>query len=446
MAAAKISSLLATGYGVLYLVAALVYTVTQKTFWQGFNKEKQARLGRASRKLWSLQESPDGTRHKFLTLKNGTQLHYLEATPLTAPDSKSLVIFIHGYPDSCHLWSRYLRSSSLTAHAKLVALDLPGCGGSDSLDRYGPDQVLNAIAEAITLLKKRYQPRDQASSGKQTSPQCILVAHDWGGIITFRLAAQTTALFDHFIAINAMYPASAEANIYSRLAQTKVLLQQAKLLSAMRTLGPVVLQLLMSSYVYMMNLELSFDKFLPALTWALIEGSHKIAYEKFPNPSLEEEAERLALACGPGAAEAERPADDGSRYGPTVYERSIRYNVPGHWDGRIKLYREGLLRQKWIPDFPGCCSSAIPLSEKSEITMEDDKRLMYPVTCIFGMDDIALTPRIMLDGIEDFFLPSSDGVRESKIVRVAQGGHWCLIEPEGREVVEAELQWVLRGD
>ncbi|KAF2211850.1 hypothetical protein CERZMDRAFT_42302 [Cercospora zeae-maydis SCOH1-5] len=377
MAAARISALLSTGYGVLYLVAALAYTVTQKTFWQGFNKEKRARLARASRNLWSLQEGLDGIRQKFLKLKNGTQLHYLEATPPTAPESKSLVIFMHGYPDSCHLWSRYLRSSSLITHAKLVALDLPGCGGSDSLDRYGPEQVLNAIAEAITLLKDRYLPRDQASSGTP-SPQCILVAHDWGGIITFRLAAQTIGLFDHFIAINAIF------------------------------------------------------------------RSHGIAYEKFPKPSPEEKATRLALACGPGAAEAELPADDGSMYGPSVYERSVRYNVPGHWDGRIKLYTQGLLRQKWTPDYPGF-SSAMPLPDKSGHTTEDNKRLKYPVTCIFGMGDIALNPRIMLDGIEDFFLPSSDGVRESKIVRVAKGGHWCLIEPEGEEVVQAELQWALRG-
>ncbi|CAK1365843.1 unnamed protein product [Cercospora beticola] len=444
MAAESISSRLDTGaghaYGVLYLVAALAYTFTQKTFWQGFKKEKKARLARASRNLWSLQESLEGIRHKFLKLKNGTQLHYLEATPSVAAKSDCLVIFIHGFPDSSHLWTKYLRSSSLAGQAKLVALDLPGCGGSDSLDRYGPDQMLNAIAEAIVLLRERYQSKHEDLSGKQQ--QCILVAHDWGGIIAFRLAAQTTGLFDHYIAVNTMYPVAAEVNIYSKLAQTKQLLKKGKLPSALRIFGPVMVQLLMSSYVYMMNLELSFDKVCPALTWALVEGSHKLAYKKYPEPSPEEEANRLALACGPGAAEAKLPADDGSMYGPSVYERATRWNVPGNWDGRVKLYTQGLFRGKWTPDYPGI--STLPLSKKSEDTVVD-KRFKYPVTCIFGMKDIALDPRVMLDGIEEFFLPSSDGLCESKIVRLPEGGHWCMIEKDGEEAIEAELALLLRG-
>lgn len=85
------------------------------------------------------------------------------------------MIFLHGFPDSSYLWEQYLRSG-LAQKAKLVALDLPGCGGSDSLSSYGPDEMLNAIAQAIVQLKSRYSSKPEASSSPKRS---ILVTHDW---------------------------------------------------------------------------------------------------------------------------------------------------------------------------------------------------------------------------------------------------------------------------
>lgn len=81
--------------------------------------------------------------------------------------------------------------------ALVVALDLPGYGGSDSLSQYGPDEVLNAIVEAIVLLKKQTFPNSAGG--------CILIGHDWGGAITARLAAETEGLFDRAIYLNAPY-------------------------------------------------------------------------------------------------------------------------------------------------------------------------------------------------------------------------------------------------
>lgn len=101
-------------------------------------------------------------------------MHYI--SPATSSEStNSLIIFLHGFPDSCYIWEQQLRSD-LATEAKLVALDLPGCGGSDSHSLYGPDEMLNAVAEAIVQLKDRYL---DASSGPTSPQKSILVSHDW---------------------------------------------------------------------------------------------------------------------------------------------------------------------------------------------------------------------------------------------------------------------------
>lgn len=101
-------------------------------------------------------------------------MHYI-STAASSQSTDSLIIFLHGFPDSCHIWDQQLRSN-LSEKAKVVAVDLPGCGGSDSLFIYGPDEMLNAVAEAIVQLKDRYL---DAPSGSASPQRSILVSHDW---------------------------------------------------------------------------------------------------------------------------------------------------------------------------------------------------------------------------------------------------------------------------
>jgi pimeloyl-ACP methyl ester carboxylesterase len=112
------------------------------------------------------------------------------------------VILLHGFPDSCHLFARHLHSYRFEG-TKIVALDLPGYGGSDSLPSYGPDQVLNAVVNAIVELKHRYLDLDADEAAR-----CILVGHDWGGVVGYRLAAESKGLIDEFVAVNSIYVSS----------------------------------------------------------------------------------------------------------------------------------------------------------------------------------------------------------------------------------------------
>lgn len=82
-----------------------------------------------------------------------------------------------------------------------MALGLPGYGGSDTPKDFGAESMSNAIAGAIIELKKRH-----LHSGNQPDHgQCILLGHDWGGAIAFRIAAETERLVDRVVVLNSMH-------------------------------------------------------------------------------------------------------------------------------------------------------------------------------------------------------------------------------------------------
>jgi pimeloyl-ACP methyl ester carboxylesterase len=72
----------------------------------------------------------------------------------------------------------------------LIAVDLPGYGGSDSLPSYGPFEVLEAITEFVIGVRKLFLQQDR---------KCVVVSHDWGALISARLASEASELADRFI-------------------------------------------------------------------------------------------------------------------------------------------------------------------------------------------------------------------------------------------------------
>ena len=58
--------------------------------------------------------------------------------------------------------------------------------------------MLNAVAETIALLKHRYLKADAKA-------RCVLVGHDWGGVVASRIAAETSGLVDHVVTLNSLY-------------------------------------------------------------------------------------------------------------------------------------------------------------------------------------------------------------------------------------------------
>ena len=90
----------------------------------------------------------------------------------------------------------------------MVACDLPGFGGSDSLAHYGPADVLEAVTEYILKMREQYL------SPEESNARVIVAAHDWGALIAFRLAAEAPQLADRFILSNSIHVSSYEHRRY----------------------------------------------------------------------------------------------------------------------------------------------------------------------------------------------------------------------------------------
>ncbi|CAK3942050.1 Hypothetical predicted protein [Lecanosticta acicola] len=413
-------------YGSLYLGIALAYSIQQKETWLGQNEEDAAHLRHALHELWSLSNNDGRLEHKFLKLRNGVQLHYL--TPRgteTAQAAQTLVVFVHGFPDSAHLFTRQLHSP-LATKAKLVALDFPGCGGSDSLASYGPDEVLNTVAEAIVQLKKQYL------EGRST--RCILVGHDWGGVVGFRLAAETEGLIDELVTLNSLWPEYAEEVLKSHLSRGQRLLSRWRMSEARDELGPVFSQLQKSGYTYMLSLPFPIAKWMPRVTASLLKYAQGLEYKQSPSQAPDILATRLAMAYGPSSLESALSNANSPHYGPSVLDRS-NSNPPGDWDARVRLYADGLLREKWTPSYNGHDISGKHGDDRA-------KGFRCPVHIIFGLGDVALDPRVVLDGIEKYF---RDDARDGKrIIRLPGCGHWSILEEEGIKALDGVLVELIR--
>lgn len=156
----------------------------------------------ARHKLWSLSGAPNGWRHHFHTLKDGLKLHYVTSEPIEA-NARNLIIFLHGFPDSWTMYKYHLLSDKLRENAVLVAMDLPGYGGSGETSNCDATSILEAISQFVLAMRDKYIHAGGDSPVEKG--RVILVAHDWGGILAFRLASEAPQLADRFIIAAAVH-------------------------------------------------------------------------------------------------------------------------------------------------------------------------------------------------------------------------------------------------
>jgi len=117
-------------------------------------------------------------------------LHGVWALTSLANAFSVLTSYVPGFPDSFLLWRHVLQSSELLRNYTLIAVDLPGYGGSDSLPTYGPYDMLEALTEFFIGMRKLYLHQDK---------QLVAVTHDWGAVIGARLASEAKEVADHWI-------------------------------------------------------------------------------------------------------------------------------------------------------------------------------------------------------------------------------------------------------
>ena len=167
----------------------------------------------ASDKFWNTSKNPTpGFVHGFSETEGGCRLHYItnwHGKMKKLLRASNLVIFLHGYPDSCVMW-RHLLDREVNPElnrAILVCVDMPGYGGSDSLKRHGPDEVLNAVAQFVVNMREMVEEdttaRAEVDGLYVEDRKTFIVGHDWGCLVGMRLAAEAPCLADRFILMNA---------------------------------------------------------------------------------------------------------------------------------------------------------------------------------------------------------------------------------------------------
>ena len=126
---------------------------------------------------------------------NDVKLHYIKA----GPENGDLIIFLHGFPQFWYMWRDQLLEFS--KDYLVVAPDMRGYNLSskpEEIEQYQPHQIVEDIR---ALVEEHFNRK-----------KCILVGHDWGGVIAYPFANLHPNLVEKLIIINAPHP-----NIFARL-------------------------------------------------------------------------------------------------------------------------------------------------------------------------------------------------------------------------------------
>jgi hypothetical protein len=81
------------------------------------------------------------------------------------------------------------------------------------------------------------------------------------------------------------------------------------------------------------------------------------------------------------------------------------------------------------------------------------------VHVVFGMQDVALDPRIVLHGVDKYMTDAEEGMRKarvgdeqgvdvhvvggSSVTRLWRSGHWAMLDEQGARVLENMLGWFI---
>ncbi|CAD6190383.1 unnamed protein product [Caenorhabditis auriculariae] len=129
----------------------------------------------------------EGWNSRYLKLKN-VRLHYVQ----TGEDSKPLMLMIHGFPEFWYSWRFQLRE--FQDDYRCVAIDQRGYNLSDKpmgVEFYTAELLVNDVKEVIEALG--YE-------------KAVVVGHDWGALVAWKLAISYPELVDRLVILNAPHP------------------------------------------------------------------------------------------------------------------------------------------------------------------------------------------------------------------------------------------------
>lgn len=158
---------------------------------------------------------PEGIRHSYADV-NGIRLHYASAG--AAAGASKLIIFLHGFPEFWYAWREQLVEFGRDYF--VVAPDMRGYNLSSKpaeVEQYEISQLVGDVRALIAHLGAK---------------SCVLVGHDWGGVVAWAAAIACPEVVEKVVIINAPHP-----GIFRReLAQNPAQQQASQYMRVLRTL------------------------------------------------------------------------------------------------------------------------------------------------------------------------------------------------------------------
>ncbi|OAL53570.1 epoxide hydrolase [Pyrenochaeta sp. DS3sAY3a] len=134
----------------------------------------------------------DGFEQKTLLTQRSLKYTYYISPPKPSPQSHPALLFLHGFPDSAHLWSAVL--SHLThLPNRLIIPDCLGYAGTDK----PADTSLYAYSGQAQDLIDILDAEDVATS--------IIIGHDWGSALAQRTYLHHPERFSGVVLLNTAY-------------------------------------------------------------------------------------------------------------------------------------------------------------------------------------------------------------------------------------------------
>jgi pimeloyl-ACP methyl ester carboxylesterase len=121
---------------------------------------------------------------------NGLQFHALAAGPTEGP----LLMLLHGFPETSHGWSRQILPLA-AAGFRVVAPDQRGIGLSSKPAGVAAYRIDRLAADIVAIVRALGRERAQ------------VVGHDWGGAVTWYLAAHHADVVERVAILDAPHPA-----------------------------------------------------------------------------------------------------------------------------------------------------------------------------------------------------------------------------------------------
>ena len=147
---------------------------------------------------------PEGIRHSFADV-NGVRIHYASAgvdaaaagSAGAAASASKLIIFLHGFPEFWYAWRKQLVEFGRDFFA--VAPDMRGYNLSSKpaeVERYEIGQLVGDVRALVEHL----QPSHAGAKS------CVLVGHDWGGVVAWAAAIACPDVVEKLVIINSPHP------------------------------------------------------------------------------------------------------------------------------------------------------------------------------------------------------------------------------------------------